>query len=266
MKRATVIGIITTVLGLYGAAAQDSQSTPAKPAAATTPSAKTGATAMRQAAEAKQYLFAFIYEQNDDATKAARKTFDAGVAKITPAAKSVAVDRTDPTEKEIVEQFKLEAAPMPLVLAIAPNGAVTAGIKGPELTEARLASAVASTGMQQCLKSLQDRKLTFVCLQNANTKANAAAMKGVNEFKADPQFAEDVEVIKVDPADPKEAKFLAQLKADPKAKTANTTFLAPPGMIVAQVEGATSKATLEASLKKAMAACSGTPGCCPPKN
>jgi hypothetical protein len=118
--------------------------------------------------------------------------------------------------------------------------------------------------MQQCLKSLQDRKLTFVCLQNANTKANAAAMKGVNEFKADPQFAEDVEVIKVDPADPKEAKFLVRLKADPKAKTANTTFLAPPGMIVAQVEGATSKATLEASLKKAMASCSGAPGCCGP--
>ena len=73
MKTAAAI-IITTALGLTLAIAQD------KPAAA----AKTGAAAMHQAAEAKQYLFAFIYEQNDDATKAARKTFDAGVAKITP--------------------------------------------------------------------------------------------------------------------------------------------------------------------------------------
>ena len=88
-------------------------------------------------------------------------------------------------------------------------------------------------------------------------------MKGVNEFKADPQFADGVEVVKVDPSDPKEAKFLAQLKADPKAKTANTTFLAPPGMIVAQVEGATSKSALEASLKKAMASCTPGSGCCP---
>jgi hypothetical protein len=220
---------------------------------------------MRQAAEAKQYLFAFIYEENNEATRAARKTFDAGVAKITPAAKSVAVDRSDPTEKEIVEQFKLETAPMPLVLAIAPNGAVTAGLKGADLTEARLADAVVGPGMQQCLKGLQDRKLTFVCLQNASTKANDAAMKGVNEFKADPQFADGVEVVKVDPSDPKEAKFLAQLKANPKAKMASTTLLAPPGMIVAQVDGATSKASLEASLKKAMSACSGTPGCCSPK-
>ena len=265
MKTAAAITIIATVLGLYGAAAQNSQTTPAKPAATTAPSAKTGAIAMRQAAEAKQYLFAFIYEQNDEATKAARKTFDAGVAKISPAPKSVAVDRSDLTEKEMIEQFKLEAAPMPLVLAIAPNGAGTTGLKAGDLTEARLADAVVGLGMQQCLKGLQDRKLTFVCLQNASTKANDAAMKGVNEFKADPQFADAVEVVKVDPADPKEAKLLAQLKADPKAKTASTTFLAPPGMIIAQVEGATSKASLEASLKKAMSACSGTPGCCSPK-
>jgi hypothetical protein len=165
----------------------------------------------------------------------------------------------------MVEQFKLEAAPMPLVLAIAPNGAVTAGIKGADLTEARLLDAVASPGMQQCLKALQERKLTFICLQNANTKANDAAMKGVNDFKADPQFAEGTELVKVDPSDPKEAKLLAQLKADPKTKTASTTLLAPPGMIVTQVDGATSKSALEASLKKAMAACSGASGCCSPK-
>ena len=127
MKTAAAITIIATVLGLYGAVAQNSQTTALKPAATAARSTNTGALAMRQAAEAKQYLFAFIYEQNDDATRAARKTFDAGLAKISPAPKSVAVDRSDPTEKEMVEQFKLEAAPMPLVLAIAPNGAVTTG-------------------------------------------------------------------------------------------------------------------------------------------
>jgi SAM-dependent methyltransferase len=265
MKTAAAISIIATALGLYGAAAQNSQTPPPKSAPAAATPADTGALAMRRAADAKQYLFAFIYEQNDEATRAARKTFEAAVGKITPAPKSVAVDRSDPTEKEMVEQFKLEAAPMPLVLAIAPNGAVTAGIKGADLTEARLLDAVASPGMQQCLKALQERKLTFICLQNANTKANDAAMKGVNDFKADPQFAEGTELVKVDPSDPKEAKLLAQLKADPKTKTASTTLLAPPGMIVTQVDGATSKSALEASLKKAMAACSGASGCCSPK-
>jgi SAM-dependent methyltransferase len=265
MKTAAAIGIIAAALGFTGVAAENSQTPPSKSAPAAATAADTGASALRGAAAAKQYLFAFIYEQNDEATRAARKTFDGALKKMTPAPKSVAVDRSDPTEKEMVEQFKLEAAPMPLVLAIAPNGAVTAGIKGADLTEARLLDAVASPGMQQCLKALQERKLIFICLQNASTKANDAAMKGVNDLKADPQFTDGVEVVKVDPTDAKEAKLLAQLKADPKAKTASTTLLAPPGMIVAQVDGATSKSALEASLKKAMSACSGASGCCSPQ-
>jgi len=163
----------------------------------------------------------------------------------------------------MVEQLKLEGAPMPLVLAIAPNGAVTAGIKGADLTEARLQAAVVSPALQQCLKALQEQKLVFVCMQNGQTKANEAAMKGVNEFRADPQFAEATEIVKVDPADTQEAKLLAQLKADPKAKTANTALIAPPGMVVTKVEGATSKAGLEAALKKAMASCTPGSGCCP---
>ena len=266
MKRATAIGITITVLGLYGAAAQNSQSPPSSPVPGASPAADNGVSALRRAAEAKQYLFAFVYEQENEETRAARKAFEAAVAKVAPAAKSVRVNRSLPEEKEMVERFGLQTAPVPIVLAIAPNGAVTGGINGADLTEERLRDAVASPAMQQCLKALQERKLVFVCVQNGQTKANEAAMKGVNEFKADPQYAEATEIIRVDPADAKEAKLLAQLKADPKAKTANTALLAPPGMVVTRVDGATSKAALEASLKKAMAACSGAAGCCPPKN
>jgi len=218
---------------------------------------------MQQAAGANKYLFAFVYEKDDDATRAVRKTFDEGLKKITPAPESVAVDRTAAEESDLVAKYGLARAPMPLVLAIAPNGAVTGGFKAAEATEERLRDSVASPCMQQCLKALQDRKLVFVCLQNGNTKANDAAMKGVTEFKADPQFAATTEIVKVDPTDTREAKLLAQLKADPKAKTANTAFLAPPGMVVTSVEGATSKAGFDTALKKAIASCAPGSGCCP---
>jgi hypothetical protein len=144
MKRATVIGIITTVLGLYEAAAQNSQSPPSNPAPKAAPVADNGVSALRSAAEAKQYLFAFVYEQEDEETRAARKKFEAAVAKVTPASKSVRVDRSLPEEKEMVEKFGLQSAPVPIVLAIAPNGAVTGSIKAGELSEERLQGAVAS--------------------------------------------------------------------------------------------------------------------------
>ena len=247
MKTSAAVALIIATLGFSSMAAENNQtSTSAGPA---------GAAAMRQAADAKQYLFAFFYEKDDQATKSARQTFDAALKKINPAPKAVAIDRTATGEKEIVDKFGVDRAPMPMVLAIAPNGAVTGGIKGADVNEARLQDAIASAGMQQCLKALQDRKLVFVCLQNPKTKANDAALKGVNEFKADPQFVEATEIIKVDPADPKESKLLAQLKADPKAKTASTAFLAPPGMVVSKLDGATTKADWDAALKKAVASC-----------
>ena len=128
MKRTTAISIMTIVLGLYWAAAQNSQSPAANPAPKTAPGADNGVSALRHAADAKQYLFAFVYEQEDEETRAARKTFEAAVAKVTPAAKSVRVDRSLPEEKGMVEKFGLQTAPVPIVLAIAPNGAVTGSI------------------------------------------------------------------------------------------------------------------------------------------
>ena len=88
MKQAAVIGILATVLGAYGVSAQHTPSASSNTVAKTVRTVETGAAALRQAADAKQYLFLFIYEQNDDETQAARKTFEAGVRKMTPAPKS----------------------------------------------------------------------------------------------------------------------------------------------------------------------------------
>ncbi|MCX6927708.1 MAG: hypothetical protein NT154_31530 [Verrucomicrobia bacterium] len=264
MKTTVAIGMVAVSLGFSGVAAENNQSPSSSAGAQAAPTGGKCSAAMRQAASANKYLFAFFYEKDDDATRAARKTFDEGLKKLTPAAESVAVDRAAAGESELVAKFGLAQAPMPLILAIAPNGAVTGGFKAAEMTEARFRDAVVSPGLQQCLKALQERRLVFVCLQNGNTKANDAAMKGVNEFKADPQFAQGTEIVKVDPTDTKEAKLLAQLNADPKAKTATTAFLAPPGRLLASVEGATSKANFETELKKAIASCAPGSGCCPP--
>lgn len=261
MKTATAIALITAVIGFTAVAAESNQTPPSS----SSPPVQVGKclAAMQKAAGANKYLFAFFYEKDDDATRAARKTFDEGLKKLTPAPESVTVDCTAPAESELVTKFGVARAPMPFVLAIAPNGAITGGFKAADATEERLLDSVASPGMQQCLKALQERKLVFVCLQNGKTTSNEAAMKGVNDFKADPRFADTTEIVKVDPTDAKEAKLLAQLKADPKAKPANTAFIAPPGVVVASVEGATSKAELFAALQKAMTSCAPGSGCCP---
>ncbi len=112
------------------------------------------------------------------------------------------------------------------------------------------------------MKSLQDRKLVFVCVQNAKTKSNDAAMQGVRDFKEDSRFASATEIVTLDPTDKKEATFLSDLKVLPEIAEATTVFVVPPGQAIAKLEGATNKDALIELLSKASTSCG--PGGCGP--
>ena len=185
------------------------------------------------------------------------------MAKMTDTAQWVAVDRGAPAEKGLVDKYRLGAAPMPLVLVVAPNGAITSGLVGPQATEEALQNALASPCMQKCLKALQEGKLVFLCAQNKATKTNEAALKGVNDFKADARFDKFTEIVQVDPTDAAEAKFLAQLKIEPKTDEAVTAFLAPPGAIIGTYKGATDKNALVSAITAAASGGCGPSGCGP---
>jgi len=216
-----------------------------------------GMAAIRQAADAGKYLFVFFSKAEDEQTLAMRKVYDKAMEKMVVRAQAVAVNVTDASEKAIVDKFDLSRAPMPLVLAMAPNGAITGGFPT-KFEEQQLWEAFASPATEECMKSLQDGKLVFLCVQNEKTKSNEDAMKGVNDFKADERFGNSTTVLKLDPTDTKEAKFLADLQVSPKTSEAVTVFLAPPGKPLAKYEGATNKDSLVDTLVKA-----NTGGCCP---
>ena len=105
--------------------------------------------------------------------------------------------------------------------------------------------------------AIQEGKTVLLCIQNRSTTLNAAAMKGVQDFKADPKYAASTEIITVDPSDPAEAKLLGMLGVDPKINQALTVCLVPPGQATAKLSGATTKEMIAGSLK------SGGGGCCP---
>jgi len=226
-----------------------------------TRAAGTGMAAIEHASKAGKYLFIFLYRDATGETGAMRKVFRAAMAKASDKAEWVEANVADPSEQPLVRKFNVSRAPMPLVLALAPNGAITGGFPA-EFDEEKLLGAFVSPCMAQCLKSLQDRKLVFLCVQNQATKSNAAATAGVRDFKADSRFSQATEIVTLDPTDKAETKFLGQLQIDPKTGEAITVFLAPPGAVIAKFEGATDKNMLVATLQKAMAAC-GSGGCGP---
>ena len=220
-----------------------------------------GLAAMRQASEAGKYLFAFFWKQDDDQTRDMRKIFEEAIEKIKDRANAVIVKTTDESEKPIVEKFDLARAPMPLVLAIAPNGAIMGGFPT-KFTEEALLNAFGSPCTEKCMKTMQDGNLVLLCVQNKSTTSNEEAMKGVKEFAEDQRYASATKIVMLDPSDPKEKPFLADLKIDPQTPEAITAFLAPPGSVIAEFKGATDKDELIAALQKASTACG--PGGCGP--
>lgn len=219
-------------------------------------------TAIAEAAEANKYIFLFFFRAEDEPTLAARATFDAALEKLADRATSMAVNITDPREQVLVRRYGLNRAPMPLVLALAPTGAVTRSFTD-RFTEAQLQTAFVSPGMQKCLKALQNRKMAFLCVQNGKTKHNDEVMRGVKELAADSEYAKTTEIITVDPADAAEESFLKQLKVDPKTDEAVTVLLAPPGVMVGTYKGETKKDVLVAAVKTAAKGCNPASGCCP---
>ena len=217
--------------------------------------------AIKQAADAGKYLFLFFSKTDDDQTLAMRKVFDKAMEKAAAQAQSVAVNITDAAEKALVDKYDLSRAPMPLVLAMAPNGAITGGFPS-KFEEQQLLDAFATPGTARVMKSLQEGQLVFVCVQNNKTKSNAAAMQGVRDFKADTRFASATEIVTLDPTDKKEASFLTDLKVSPDIAEATTVFVAPPGRALSKFEGATNKDVLIDVLSKANTGCG--PGGCGP--
>ena len=100
-----------------------------QPAAPASQPAQAGAmAALQQAADAGKYLFLFVCDKDDASTRTAGKVVEAAVGKMDGKAQWVTVRRDAPEEKAVVQKFGLKSAPVPLVLAIAPNGAITGGI------------------------------------------------------------------------------------------------------------------------------------------
>lgn len=206
-----------------------------------------GASAIEKAAATDKYAFIFFYSDEGEQTQLRRAAFRKAMSKITEKAVALEIDATDAAERQIVNRFEASRAPMPLVLAVAPNGAITGGFPQ-EFEETQLLGAFASPCEEKSLKALQERKVVLLCVQNGSTKLNDDAMKGVQDFKADPNFGPSTEVVILDPADSSESEFLKALQVAPQTNSAITVCLVPPGNAAARFTGATKKETIVAAL------------------
>ncbi len=221
------------------------------------PSKDPGFLASQKASQAGKFLLIYYSDTNTDS--AFKISFNHQSRELKNKADTIRIDIKNPDESWLVDKFKVYNAPLPLVLVVAPNGAVTGSFMQ-SLPEGKLKSTIVSPATQQCLLAVQQRKLIFVCLQGKTTQNNDVALSGVQQFAKDPKYGKFTEIVVVDPLDRNETQLLGQLNANLKNPTATTLLLAPSGQIIGKWEGATSKSDILKSLMAMKRSC-GDPKC-----
>jgi hypothetical protein len=205
-----------------------------------------------QSASDGKFTFIVFYRSDDATTQAMIKVARSAAARRSDKVAVALVQIGDPAEKALVDRFDVARSPMPLLLAVAPNLAVT-GVFPRELKEEQLDAAIVTPTMTRCMKSLQEGKLVFVCLQTAE---RSPAPPVVKALQSDPDFAARVSVYSLQLTDPEEVRFLQQMQIDPRqVRTSIAALLAPPGVLIGKYDASATKAEVTTALHHAGKCC-----------
>ncbi|MEX2288478.1 MAG: hypothetical protein WD648_15380 [Planctomycetaceae bacterium] len=213
--------------------------------------AKTPEQVMQVASKDGRLIYLLFYKEADAPTKAMVNVVKSAVASQAGQSTFAAIPLKDPASRAIATKYGVSRAPMPMVIAVHPNGAVT-GYFQTKATEEDLGPCVVSPKKAECLKALQEGRLVFICLQ---TQTTSSIPQGVSEIQSDPHFAKRTQVLTLAVTDPAESSFLKSMEIDPQKATPQTLFLAPPGVFVGKFASNATKDQLAAQLAAAGKCC-----------
>lgn len=217
--------------------------------------------AITEASRMGQFLFLTFYNTKDAAFTALTTTITDFKKSISQKTTIYDVNITDPNEKETVDLYKVWRARLPLLLIIAPNGAVTGGFQM-KVTNDQLKKSVEISELNlKIVKQLQEGKVVLVSMQNNTTKFNMESAKAIDEFTSDAQFKQYSGSILADPSTKDSQEFLKQIGQTEPVTEATVVILIPPNTIANILKGNITKADISKSLQSC------TPGsaCCPAK-
>lgn len=209
-------------------------------------------TTLEQSAAAGTFTFVVFHRDGGDATKALCQQVETELKAHQGKAVLTTARVDDPTEKTMVEKFGIARAPMPMVVVVAPNGAVT-GLFPRSMTAEQATAAIVPPTMMNCMKQLQDQKLVFVCLTRTD---RVEVPEGVGAIQQLPEFKDRVSLVGLCLDDPSESRFYEQLKLDPsKVDGPYAVLIAPPGALVGHFDPQSTAESIAAAIHKAGKCC-----------
>lgn len=244
-------GLMLLILSVV-AALQNSQTHAQTGVPAAAPAARLSQGEQQIAANSKAGHFSFVlfYGTNDRLTQAAYQTLKAEMGKRKNMA-ILPVRLNNAAERGLIERFDATRAPMPAIVALAPNGAVT-GVFSQQIKPEQVEGAFASPGYAQCIKAMQDNRIVLLCVQPAS---RGYVPQGVQQFQADRLYNERTHLVNISATDPAEARFIQQLRLRSDSATPQVVFMAPPGVLLGTFNASVTHAMLNDTLVKAGKCC-----------
>jgi hypothetical protein len=210
---------------------------------------------LAQNAQEQKFTFIMFYRQGDEATHAVANALNAGIASRKDRAGITFVKASDPSEQAIIEQFGVARSPMPLTIAVAPNGAIT-GVFPQKFEDASFDQAIVTPAMARCMRAMQQQRLVVLCAYPAGT---TAFPKAVSDLKADPHYAQRIQIVGVNIDDPAEARLIKDMDL-PTTRDTTMIFMAPPGVTVGKYASNVTAQQMARDLVKAGKCCD-NPNC-----
>lgn len=134
----------------------------------------------------------------------------------------VQLDRDDAANSQLVAEWRLAGAPLPLVLVVSPKGQLTGGMVLAQATAENIAALVPSPKLEDVYASIAASKPTLVVFTKKSLTDRTEVLKECKE--AITKLKNNAVLVEVDMEDAKEVNFMNQLRID-KASAVSTTLV-----------------------------------------
>lgn len=196
------------------------------------------------AGKEQKYTYLIFYRELDDATRLMQERVATQVDKSGGATISALVQVGDPAEAKLVARYDATRMPLPCVMGIAPNGAVT-GSYPLTVEPEQLERAVLTPRYSEMVKALQEQKIVVLCLQPAEGKT---VPTGILELEADPAFRGRTHRVIATAGDAAEARFFERMRVQPDLTAPVTMVFAPPGAFIGKFDSTATGAVMAQKL------------------
>jgi len=168
----------------------------------------------------------------------------------------VQIDRDDAANSQLVAEWRLAGAPLPLVLVVSPKGQLTGGMVLAQATAENIAALVPSPKLEEVQEVISNKKPAFVVFTKKTYSDRTEVLQACKE--AVTILKNNAAIIEVDLDDIKEASLIDRLEVDKSSKETTTQVVNVQGQIAGTSSGLPDAAKLAAA-----AIAPPKSGCCP---